>query len=197
MPHPVCPPPLHSLHGGWEGWCPGWGCEGACPWDLPLYQQLRLSPGAPWVSPTWNGSSPSCVQFQSVECVIPCDWGSSCCVCDLGWASPVGDATQASLRIIRKVNISWALCVCVCVCVCLALISLSLPSREEILSQEALHGVGEQDRGGSKSLGELEWAGYLGPLSPPRTLRDTCGSYFGIVSLRGEEVEAFMHQFPG
>lgn len=109
MPHPVCPPPLHSLHGGWEGWCPGWGCEGACPWDLPLYQQLRLSSRAPWVSPTWNGSSPSCFQFQSVECVIPCDLGSSHSVCDLGWANLVGDATWANLRIIRKVNASCAL----------------------------------------------------------------------------------------
>ena len=47
--------------------------------------------------------------FQSVECVIPCDLGSSHSVCDLGWANLVGDATWANLRIIRKVNASCAL----------------------------------------------------------------------------------------
>ena len=71
-------------------------------------------------------------------------------------ASRVGDTTQASLRIIRKVNISWALCVCVHVCVSRSHSPVSLPSGEEILAQEALHGVREQDRGGSKPLGELK-----------------------------------------
>ena len=81
---------------------------------LPLGQPLALVGESEPRNP--SGSHPRdtdpallACRFQSVERVIPYDLGSSHCVCDLGRANLVGDATLANLRIIRKVNASCAL----------------------------------------------------------------------------------------
>lgn len=101
MPHPVGPPPA-ALPPWWVGRLvslPGLWMV------LPLGQPLALVGEAEPRNPSGShprGTDPALLacQFQSVERVIPCDLGSSHCVCDLG---------GANLRIIRKVNASCAL----------------------------------------------------------------------------------------
>ena len=182
---------LHSLQVSWVGLRRG------LPLGYPPGSAVKAEPRSPSGSHP-RDMDPALLVFSFSQGV--CDlWLRIFLLCVWSWL--VGDATRASLRIIRKGNISCALVLLLSLCLSLSL-SLSYPCFSPIKGGDPIPGSTSWSEGTGQGREQTPWRTWMsrlpvGNLIPPGPYETLCGSYFSTVSLKGEEVEAFMHQFLG